>query len=189
MQLLHREMQKVFRLWQALLMILRANFFTIQNIYVDSNSTSSIACILEASYHALFKSVWGCYNQNRYYNPVYIYLFKVNNRNTRKRYEICSELTIKTPERPQWRHSGFVIVNFEPISHLFLVSNDWLWTSKYLLGIFLSQLESVSVDISLSSWYWKTKCFHDQVSTWLDSKHIKTVKLGIFLKQPFSYAG
>ena len=27
-----------------------------------------------------------------------ICLFKVNNRNTRKRYEICSKLTIKPPE-------------------------------------------------------------------------------------------
>ena len=30
-----------------------------------------------------------------------IYLFKVNNGNTRKRFEICSKLTIKTPERRQ----------------------------------------------------------------------------------------
>ena len=29
------------------------------------------------------------------------YLFKVNNRNIRKRCEICSKLTIKTPERRQ----------------------------------------------------------------------------------------
>ena len=35
-------------------------------------------------------------------NPTGIYLFKVNNRNTRKRYEICSKLTIKIPERRQW---------------------------------------------------------------------------------------
>ena len=28
-----------------------------------------------------------------------IYLLKVNNRNTRTRCEICSKLTIKTPER------------------------------------------------------------------------------------------
>ena len=28
-----------------------------------------------------------------------IYLFKVNNRNTRKSFEICSKLTIKTTER------------------------------------------------------------------------------------------
>ena len=31
--------------------------------------------------------------------PANIYLFKVNNRNTRKRCEICSKLTIKTPDR------------------------------------------------------------------------------------------
>ena len=30
--------------------------------------------------------------------PANIYFFKVNNRNTRKRYEACSKLTIKTPE-------------------------------------------------------------------------------------------
>ena len=34
-------------------------------------------------------------------NPVYTYLLKVNNRNTRKRCEMCSKLTIKTPERRQ----------------------------------------------------------------------------------------
>ena len=33
--------------------------------------------------------------------PPNIYLFKVNNRNTRKRFEICSKLTIKTSERCQ----------------------------------------------------------------------------------------
>ena len=33
--------------------------------------------------------------------PVGIYLFKVNNRNTRTRCEICSELTTKTPEQRQ----------------------------------------------------------------------------------------
>ena len=31
--------------------------------------------------------------------PVGIYLLKVNTRNTRTRCEICSKLTIKTPER------------------------------------------------------------------------------------------
>ena len=49
--------------------------------------------------------------------PVGIYMFKVNNRNTRTRYEICSKLTIKTPERCQWRRSGVFIVTFEHISH------------------------------------------------------------------------
>ena len=35
--------------------------------------------------------------------PANIYSLKVNNRNTRKRCKICSTLTIKTPERRQWR--------------------------------------------------------------------------------------
>ena len=33
--------------------------------------------------------------------PANIYLFKVNNRDIRKRCEICSKLTIKIPERRQ----------------------------------------------------------------------------------------
>ena len=49
------------------------------------------------------------------------YLFKVNNKNTRKRCEICSKLTIKTPERCHWYHSGVFIVNFEQISHTSLI--------------------------------------------------------------------
>ena len=53
--------------------------------------------------------------------PTGIYLLKVNNRNTRTRYEICSKLTIKLPERREWRHSGISIVNLEYISQLVLV--------------------------------------------------------------------
>ena len=55
-----------------------------------------------------------------YLNPAGIYLFKVNNRNTRARCEICSKLTIKIPERRHWRRSGIFIANFEHISHLIL---------------------------------------------------------------------
>ena len=47
-------------------------------------------------------------------------MVKVNNRNTRRRCEICSKLTIKTPER-QLRRSGVFIVSFEHITHLVLV--------------------------------------------------------------------
>ena len=54
-------------------------------------------------------------------NPAGIYLLKVDNRNTRARCEICSKLTIKTPERRHWRRSDVFIVNFEHISHLVLV--------------------------------------------------------------------
>ena len=49
------------------------------------------------------------------------YMFKVNNINTRSRCEICSKLTIKTPERHKWCRSGVFIVNFEHISQFVLV--------------------------------------------------------------------
>ena len=49
------------------------------------------------------------------------HVFKVNKRNTRTRCEICSELTIKTPEQRHSRRSGVFVVNFEHISHLYLV--------------------------------------------------------------------
>ena len=61
------------------------------------------------------------YIQNCTPYPASIYLLKVNNRNTRTSCEICSKLTIKTPERRYLRHSGEFIFNFEHISHLVLV--------------------------------------------------------------------
>ena len=48
-----------------------------------------------------------------------IYLFKVNNQNIRKLLEICSKLTIKTPEQSNWRHSGVFIVRFMKFCLLF----------------------------------------------------------------------
>ena len=41
-------------------------------------------------------------------SPAGNYMFKVNNRNTRTRSEICSKLTIKTPERRQWRFTSIL---------------------------------------------------------------------------------
>ena len=64
--------------------------------------------------------------------PVGIYMFKVNNRNTRKRCEICSKLTIKTP------FSSVSIVNFEQ------VNADWdrsMWFCQSMLNhLFKSML-------------------------------------------------
>ena len=67
--------------------------------------------------------------------PANSYLFKLNYRNTRKSCEICSKLKIRT------RRSCFFIVNFEEISHLFLVfllldfepvNVCWVWSSLYI---------------------------------------------------------
>ena len=71
--------------------------------------------------------------------PAGIYLLKDNDRNTRTRCKIRSKLTIKTPERRQWRLSGVFIVNFEHIPYLVLVFllltlnmylPDWIYKSK-----------------------------------------------------------
>ena len=48
-----------------------------------------------------------------------INLFKVKNRNARKRHQICPRLAIKTPEWRQCHHFGAFIVNFEQNLHLF----------------------------------------------------------------------
>ena len=55
-----------------------------------------------------------------------IYLFKINNEAARAIREICSKLTIKTPEQCI---SGIFIVNFQQISTLSCLC-FWLWTSK-----------------------------------------------------------
>ena len=73
--------------------------------------------------------------------PANIYLFKFNNRDTRKRCEICSKLTMKTSERRQWRRFGVFIVNFEHIWHLFLVVL-LLTLSKLMLGRFWRKEEN-----------------------------------------------
>ena len=54
-------------------------------------------------------------------NRANINLFKVSNKRIKKRCEICWKLTIKTAEWRQWRHSGVFIVEFQHISHLFLL--------------------------------------------------------------------
>ena len=66
-------------------------------------------------------------------NPVGIYLFKVNDGYTRTMCEICSKLTIKTPER---RHDVFLVsllLTFNKFHTLFLCFHCWLWTRKYWL--------------------------------------------------------
>ena len=81
---------------------------------------------------------------------------EVNNRNCRKSCETCSKLTMKTPERllsippenirkPEifWRFQGDIersrssvfIVNFEDISHLFLVFLLLTFSKQILAGI------------------------------------------------------
>ena len=89
---------------------LKSNFYApLQHVLVQASKTKTDAimfCLL---------------NVKSRFNLDGIYLFKVNNRKTRTKCEICSKLTIKTPEQCQWCRSGVFIVNSEHISHLVLV--------------------------------------------------------------------
>ena len=62
-------------------------------------------------------------------------LVQSNNTNARKMCEICSKLTIKTPQRRHLRRSGACIVNLEHISQRFLVFL-WLALNKWVLAGF-----------------------------------------------------
>ena len=74
--------------------------------------------------------------------PANIYLFKVINRKTRKRFEIFGtffwELKIKTPERYQWRRSIVFLIDYEYISYLFLVFLLVTFSKKMLAVILVS---------------------------------------------------
>ena len=50
-----------------------------------------------------------------------IYLFKINGRKSRKSCEICSKLTIKTPERRQGFRFGVLLLTLNIFHTVFLV--------------------------------------------------------------------
>ena len=61
---------------------------------------AGILCCISVFFDNLWKMV-----MSPIYNPAGIYLLK-NNESNRTICEICSKLTIKAPERRQWRRSG-----------------------------------------------------------------------------------
>ena len=71
--------------------------------------------------------------------PANIYLFKVTNRNTRKRCEICSKLTIKKPER------RVSIVDFEQVNIYwdlaFFRASDCLKTGRYFALLLYEKID------------------------------------------------
>ena len=54
---------------------------------------------------------------------------------TLSRCDICLKITMKTPEWCHWRCSGIFLVNFEHISHLFLVSLQMFASVVWLVPI------------------------------------------------------
>ena len=73
--------------------------------------------LLHGCFSCFFKLYEWCKIVQSITNPAGIYLLKVNNGSTRTRCEICSKLTIKIPEWPQYSTpcSSVSIVNFEHV--------------------------------------------------------------------------
>ena len=65
------------------------NIFKVDNKVIKTGSTDFFLVHLMLTSKTSIKT----------YNSANIYLFKLKNKNTRKRFEICLKLTIKTPER------------------------------------------------------------------------------------------
>ena len=74
--------------------------------------------------------------------------FKVNNESNRTMFEICSKLTLKTPEQEQRRHSGAFIVTFEQNLHIILVLlGMWLKLLFHLLHEGLLPLHTFATNL------------------------------------------
>ena len=101
---------------------------------------------------------------------VSIYLFRVNNRNTRSKYELCSKLTVKTPER-RWRRSSVLLLTPSIVHTLFLYFCCWLWTSKYGLDkrlfIKLTTWNLIEPHFEHQTWsidHWRSQANHRKLS-------------------------
>ena len=99
-------------------------------VYIDLPTSSIHFKIMLFVYISIFP--YRCCSSS----PVSIYLFKVNNRNTTKKCEICSKLTIKRPQQCLWRRSGVFIISFEKtyftvFSSVFVVDFEQVNVSWY----------------------------------------------------------
>ena len=110
--------------------------FTVSKLFKMTRKWTDF-CELNA-FEVFRKCFIANYNHHANAIPANIYLFKINNRNIRKRCEICSKLTIKPPERHHWRHSGVFLVNFKQISQLFLVFLSLTEVSLWQNGEYLT---------------------------------------------------
>ena len=84
-----------------------------------------------------------------YPNPAGNYMFKVNNRNTRTKCEVCSKLTIKTPER---RHCaiGVVLVSLLLPLNIFHTLLKQMTAGKLPL-VFTSKLQRSNEEMKINS--------------------------------------
>ena len=113
--------------------------------------------------------IFGIFSVILIYLPAGKHVFEVNNRGTRD--ETCSEITIKTPERRQWRRSVVFIVNFEHISLLVLVF--LLWTLRRQMPARMATVFSLTTLLHLSSFFF----FHATLAC--DEKSVKVFIISV----------
>ena len=104
-------------------------------------------------YMGWMRLIWAAVHSNHL--PV-----KINNRNTRKRYEVCVKLTIKSPKRRQWSEYDVFIFNFQHISHFFLVFLLLAITGKYLLGGYVVHTPSWHLLVQKHLWQYKNNVWN-----------------------------
>ena len=100
---------------------------------------------------------------NTFLFPADIYMFKVNNRNTRTRCKICSKLTIKTPERRHTPCSSVSNVNSEQVNaswvdgvskNFFIVNKKDGTKVRFSSNKQLRQDQSVNRSVFISNFKW-----------------------------------
>ena len=106
------------------------------------------------------------------------YLFKTNNKNTRKCFETCSELTIQNLKRRYCCHSSVIIVNLEHVSHLFLAFLSLTLSRKMFPG-FEHVIQWHHFHMLLKLPYWNFKALL-RPSSFLVTVVFRTLKLQNF---------
>ena len=101
--------------------------------------------------------------------PEYIYLFKVNNRSNRKMCEIYSKLTIKTPERGQWRR-------FDVFIHGMEWGTDPSPQSKNC------KLATIGLQAkNMKMWIWYKQLFNITGKKWKNTHEIKGKEISVLI--------
>ena len=101
LQLQHQLVELIYDWRSNGLRVLRKLIMTKAKYFYGSECDESKKSLFEAS-NGWVKNLMrhnGFSLRRKTTTPAGNYMFKVNNRNTRTRCEICSKLTIKTPER------------------------------------------------------------------------------------------
>ena len=118
------------------------SLFTVSGCFYSvfwQNTDNTVVVLPFLLYRLFFMCYWNLFNiLDSKTSPANIYLFKVTNKNFRKRCEICSKLLLKALERRLWTNftpfSSVCIIDFEQ------VNVSWEYYKKYYVGLYLNSV-------------------------------------------------